>query len=855
MKSEKARPFLDFGILLFSLYLASHASAKVRHDQAFGKLPLAFEANGGQTDQQVKFLARGNGYTLFLTPKEAVLRLATTPSQAKLPAGAFQLDDFGLRNPMLARWQPPDPRAASRASKSAVVRMRLIGANRSPEIVAEGELPGKANYFIGNDPEKWRTNVETYARVRYRQVYPGVDLVYYGNQRQIEHDFVVSPGSNPTRIVLDFRGADKLEVDGEGNLVLETAGGTVALRRPAIYQEIDGVRREISGGYVRKGARRVGFAVAAYDAGKPLIIDPMLVYSTYLGGSSEDVARGIAVDSSGNAYVAGDTVSTDFPTASPIQAVNADTHNAFVTKINAAGSALVYSTYLGGSSGDVAEAIAVDSLGNAYVAGFTLSTNFPTVNPIQAANAGGRDAFVAKINPAGSALVYSTYLGGSGDFDFAFGIAVDASDNAYVTGRTNSTNFPTVSPIQAANAGGDDAFVAKINAAGNALVYSTYLGGSGGNGASAIAVDSSGNAYVTGFTASTNSPTVSPIQAAFGGGVVDAFVTKINAAGSALVYSTYLGGSGNDQAQAIAVDSSGNAYVAGVTESTNFPTVSPIQAANADGFDAFVAKINAAGSALVYSTYLGGSQDDVASGIAVDSSRNAYVAGSTASTNFPAANPIQGCNAGAQDAFVAKINAAGSALVYSTYLGGNDLDAVLGIAVDSSRNAYVAGLTASTNFPTASPIQATYGGGFFDAFVAKIASTPKPIVPFAAFSPQAKITFGPPAGFKVIGSFTLGAGSNGINPPSEVLTLQVGTFSSSCISVGSFIQDSQGRFNFKSVNNGVSLVMQIAPLGGSSFAFLAEGSGANLAGTTNPVTIGLTIGDDTGSTTVTAQFF
>jgi len=492
----------------------------------------------------------------------------------------------------------------------------------------------------------------------------------------------------------------------------------------------------------------LGFEVGAYDASLPLVIDPTLVYSTYLGGSGFDYGSGIAVDSAGNAYVTGQTYSTDFPTANPFQAARVGGPDAFVAKLNAAGSALVYSTYLGGNGDDYGRGIAVDAAGNAYVTGETGSTNFPTANPLQASNAGGNyDAFVAKLNAAGSALVYSTYLGGS-DYDYGYGIAVDAAGNAYVTGETFSTNFPTANPLQASNAGGPNAFVAKLNAAGSALVYCTYLGGSGGDSGQGIAVDAAGNAYVTGETGS-NFPTANPFQASNAGGP-DAFVARLNATGSALVYSTYLGGNGNDHGSAIAVDAAGNAYVTGETFSTNFPTANPLRASNAGGGDVFVAKLNAAGSALVYCTYLGGSSWDYGTGIAVDAAGNAYVTGLTGSTNFPTANPLQAANAGGNyDAFVAKLNAAGSALVYSTYLGGSDTDFGYGIAVDAAGNAYVTGETYSRNFPTANAFQNS--NSYSDAFIAKLSSNLVPTL--TSLSPSGAATGGP--------AFTLTA--NGTN--------------------------------------------------------------------------------------------
>ena len=614
-------------------------ATKQRVVETYGKLPLSFEANQGQTDSQVKFLSRGSGYTLFLTPTEAVLSLPSRDRKGAEPS------------PSLPGPSPPEP--------STVLRMKLIGANPSPRVSGLEELPGRSNYFIGNDPAKWRTDVPTYAKVQYKDIYPGVDLVYYGNQRQLEYDLIVAPGADPEAIQLAFEGEDKLVIDAQGDLVLDTPGGEVRQHKPLVYQEVDGGRREIAGTYVLNGGRQVSFQVAAYDAGKPLIIDPVLSYSTYLGGGSTDRGYAIAVDSSGNAYVTGQTDSTNFPTASPIQPANDGNSDVFVTKLNASGNALVYSTYLGGGSFECGFGIAVDGSGNAYVAGDTSSSDFPTASPMQPAQASGDEAFVTKLNAAGDTLVYSTYLGGDGNDD-VLGIAVDASGNAYVTGSTSSTDFPTASPLQPAFGGNSDVFVAKLNAAGAALVYSTYLGGSEFDIGLGIAVDASGNAYVTGVTRSTNFPTASPIQPANAGGSQDAFVTKLNVSGNALVYSTYLGGSGSEMnfGGGIAVDASGNAYATGDTQSSNFPTASPIQPKTMFE-DIFVTKLNASGNAFVYSTYLGGSGGDLRGAIAVDGSGNAYVTGSTDSTNFPttpgAFQAVKGGGRFDEDAFIAKI--------------------------------------------------------------------------------------------------------------------------------------------------------------------------------------------------------
>ncbi|MCA1618682.1 MAG: SBBP repeat-containing protein [Acidobacteria bacterium] len=679
--------------------------------ETYGRIPLSFEANRGQADDSVDFLARGAGYSLFLKPSEATFVLfgrgAGAPSKGRAPMTAV-----GGETP----------------AAPAVLRMKLVGADASAAAEGAEELEGKANYLVGDDASKWRTGVPTYGRVRYASVYPGVDLVYYGNQRQLEYDFRIAPGADPGVVSLHFEGADKVEVGAEGDLLLAVGGSVVRQPKPFVYQEVAGARRAVKGGYAIGADGRVGFALGAYDAALPLVIDPVIVYSTYLGGSDADQANGVGVDSAGNVYVAGFTASTNFPTSNALQAANGGFQDAFITKINAAGNALVYSTYLGGSAQEQARGLTVDSAGNAYVTGVTGSTNFPTANAFDATiGATNEDAFLTKLNAAGNALVYSTYLGGGTSSEFGQAVAVDSAGNAYVTGSTFSTDFPTLNPIQAAKGGGStDAFLTKFNAAGSALVYSTYLGGGNNDTGFGVAADSSGNAYVVGETESTNFPTANAIQAANGGGR-DAFVAKVNATGSAFIFSTYLGGSGDiDVAQSVAVDSAGLAYVAGQTDSTNFPTANAFQGANGGGVlqDAFLTKFNAAGTAFVYSTYYGGSGGEIAFGVAVDSAGNAYIAGTTASLNtLPTANAVQCTRSGSQDVFVAKFNAAASALVYSTYLGGGDIDNGRMVAVDSAGNAYVTGTTFSTDFPTVTPIQSTFAGGAGlagDAFVFKL---------------------------------------------------------------------------------------------------------------------------------------
>jgi hypothetical protein len=675
------------------------ARTTAQMQEAYGRLPLSFEANRGQADGSIDFLARGPGYMLALSSTEAALALSARDAEA------------------------------SSSARPAMLRMNFVGANQKAHPAGVDALEGKVNYLIGSDQDRWQTDIPTYGRVRYNEIYPGIDLVYYGNQRQLEYDFVIAPGMDAGRIAFEFSGAERVEIDEKtGDLLMTVGEKVVRQHKPLGYQETSVGRRKVESHYAMKEGGRVGFEVGEYDRSAPLIIDPVLVYSTYVGGSGGDQGLHVAIDSLGSAYITGFTTSTNFPTVSPIQAANGSFQDAFVTKVNAAGTAFVYSTYLGGDGDDQARGLAVDSAGSAYLTGFTNSTNFPTANAFDATiGTNGNDAFVTKLNAAGNALVYSTYLGGDDNAEFGQAIAVDSAGNAYVTGSTFSDDFPTVNPIQSANAGGsDDAFLSKLNAAGSALVYSTYLGGDGNDSGEGIKVDSAGNAYLGGDTTSTNFPTASPIQAAQAGDG-DIFVLKVNAAGNALVYSTYLGGSLRDACEDLAIDSAGNAYVTGDTESNNFPTANAFQSANGGTVllqDAYVTKINAAGSALVFSTYLGGTGGEVGFGIAVDSAGSVYLAGATGSnTTFPTVNAIQCARAGGADVFATKFNAAGSALIYSTYLGGAQGDQARGVAIDSVGNAYIAGFTSSTDFPTVNAIQSTFGGEtppFGDAFLFKL---------------------------------------------------------------------------------------------------------------------------------------
>lgn len=707
---------------------AAEAAVAASVQSDYGRLPMHFEPNVGQQDAAVKFSARGPGYQLFLMPEEAMLVL----SQAKAPAAdsAVPAVATGAVLDGSQREQADQRRTVADHTPPAVVRMRLEGPTRQPAPTLEGlePQPGVSNYLRGNDPAQWRTAVPHYARVKYSAVYPGIDLVYYGNPQQLEYDFILAPGADPNQIALTFEGAEGIRLAENGDLILSVGGGELVQQAPRIYQEIAGERRVVEGRYLLKtdatapdALPRIGFEVASYQADVALVIDPVLVYSTYLGGSGYDTAHGIAVDTAGNAYVMGTTSSVDFPTRNAIDPTYHGFGDVFVAKINSQGNGLVYSTYLGGSDTEESRSIAVDAAGNAYVTGSPWSSDFPTYNALNSTLGGEWDAFVTKLNAIGNALVFSTYLGGS-DVDIGHGIAVDVAGNAYVTGLTQSLNFPTRNAFDPTYNGDYEAFVTKINAGGDTLVYSTYLGGSDRDEGKAIAVDAAGTAYIVGDTSSRNFPTKNAYDRTLGA-ISDAFITKLNARGNALIYSTYLGGSGLEYGNDIAVDAAGNAYVTGTTLSPDFPTLNAYDRTLGSTRDAFVTKLKAGGKTLVYSTYLGGRSREFANGIAVDAAGNAYVTGDTSSKYFPTVNAYDPTINSGIDAYVTQLSTSGNALIYSTYLGGSGYDRGTAIAVDTVGSVYVTGDTNSNDFPSRNALDG-WSDGWSDAFVTKISKQP-----------------------------------------------------------------------------------------------------------------------------------
>jgi uncharacterized repeat protein (TIGR01451 family) len=734
---------------------------------------MQFEPNVGQTDNRVSFVSRGQGYRLFLTPTQAVFSFHSVKQQKA--------------EKRLTRRQHLS--GAPVVLEESALEMSLIGANPHPKVEGVDRLLGNANYFLGNNPKQWQKDVPTFAKVKYHQVYSGIDLVYYGNQRKLEYDFIIGPTGDPAQVALSFTGADRLEVDSEGSLIAHLNGGIVRWHKPYAYQEKDSGRKEVQTTFVLRDRHTVGFQVATYDAKQPLIIDPVLQFSTFLGGNDADYATGVALDSSGNIYVAGNTLSLNFPTANAYRSTSAGSNDVFVSKLNSSGTTLLYSTYLGGAGNEFTGGLAVDSSGNAYVAGATDSPNFPAQNAYNNAPSGFNDAFISKIGPTGNTLLYSSYLGGAGD-DSANAIAVDNSGNAYIAGDTFSIGtgknpFPAVphNAYQGNNNGGPsgrDAFVAKFNTtlSGSAsLVYSTFLGGSlSDEKAFGIAIDSSGNAYVTGQVESfanylvtpptppvSDFPTLNAFQPSFNNGYTDpdtagsqdGFLTELNSTGTGLIFSTFLGGSFDDVATGVTLDPAGRICVVGETYSIDFPTTSGaaqpqnggIEAApDFPGPDAFITVFQPNGAALYYSTYLGGSGTEDFGffynfGIAADRFGDIYVTGWTDSSaapdptdptdttvQFPITTGADQPNSISEigDAFVTKINPAApgpAGIVYSTFFGGDVDTRGTSITVDANGNFYVAGFTSSkTNIATAGAFRGTNSGGAYDVFVAKFSS-------------------------------------------------------------------------------------------------------------------------------------
>ncbi len=798
---------------------------QARTNEAFGKLPLYFIENQGQTDGRVAYYVQGSDKAIYFTDQGLTFILNGMRNETTLQPASL--------NPHSAPHTPQSERWA--------LKLDFVGAKAGVHPEGEAQTEAIISYFKGHS-SKWKRGLKTYSRIVYRDLWPGIDLVYAGTANRMKYTFVVQPGADPNQIKLAYRGASGVTLNAAGQLDVRTPVGGFTDDRPVSFQEVNGKQAEVETAYAldaegQPGAANYGFALGEYDHNRELVIDPaVLIYAGFIGGSGQEFGNGITVDNGGNAYIVGDTTSTEatFPDGDGFGAVtgpdstfNGD-FDAFVAKVNASGTALVYIGYIGGIGFDRGYGIAVDNGGNAYITGQTSSSGatfpdgdgFGVINgPDTTFNGGFGDAFVAKVNAAGTALVYAGYIGGSGD-DVGYDIAVDNAGNAYVTGNTSSTQatfpdgdgFGAVTGPDTAFNGNSDAFVVKVNAAGTALVYAGYIGGSGADFGYGIAMDSADNAYVTGFTGSSEATfpdgdgfgALTGPDTTFNGGQEDAFVVKVNATGTSLVYAGYIGGSDSDIGRGIAVDSSGNVYVTGRTASTEatfpdgdgFGAVTGPDTTYNGGFDAFVAKVNAGGTALAYAGYIGGSGLEFGLGIVVDSAGKAYVTGYTESTEatFPDGDgfgtlmgPDTTFNGGQEDGFVAKVNAPGTALIYAGYIGGSDNDTGRGIALDSAGNVYICGdtLSSGSTFPDGDgfgglPGPDTTSNGLFDAFVAKISSDCTSLI-LGAY-PNATVIIGgnttvtpaaSPSG--AISSITASApgftGSFSVNPISGVVTI------------------------------------------------------------------------------------
>ena len=715
----------------------THVESKAKKQQASMQAlltqPLLFEENHGQTDGEAKYLARSTGgVTYFFAENGITMRLTKSSTHSKKIAPATEMQAHALK-------------------------VTFVDANAHPVITAEEPAPAISNYFIGNNPDAWQTHVTNYQKIRYHNIYDGIDLVYYGNGKRLEYDFVVHPNADPSVIRINYDGAEEaLRLVKDGSVAIATSVGLMNETNPVVYQT-GTLKKKISARWQVAGGNELQFALGEYDRTQTLYIDPIL-YSTFIGGSGNDESFNMTIGNYGYIYITGQTTSSNYPTKAGAYDVsfngaggNYNWGDVFVMQLDPTG-ALVYSTFIGGSKGEAGVSIAVDYNGHTFITGSTFSSDYPTTSAAfdKSFNGGINDAFVTRLNANGTRLWYSTYLGGSGVADAGAAIAVDTRGNAYIAGHTNSSDFPTTAgaydqTYNGVSVSDDDVFVAKLNAAGSALVYSTFIGGSGTEYGMDMALDANGNVYVTGMTASSNYPTTpGAYDVSFNGGAQDGYVTRLNAAGSALLYSTFLGGSAVDCYDAsIAIDASANTYIVGNTTSTDFPTtpgafdVSYNGAGSNNWGDVFVTKMNATGSGIIYSTFIGGSGDEEALNMALDRIGNVYFTGMTTSTNYPIIiGAVDSTFNGGTDVMVTRLNANGALLTYSTFLGGSGDDRADGIGLDPNGNTYIAGFTASANYPTtAGAMDTSFNGGGNDAFVTKLATTPPQILP-AVVSPQ-----------------------------------------------------------------------------------------------------------------------
>lgn len=689
------------------------------------KLPINFVENIGQLESNVKYYFNSSNFSFYFTKEELVIVCLSK-----------QHEDKNEEILNIQEYKAKDVLRESPKVNGVAISLKFMNANKNVEIHGQVKGIGKINYYKSNDNNGSYTDINTYEKIIYKNIWNNIDLAFYNLNSQLKYDYIVHPGGNIEDIKILYSGLESLEIDETGNLIIKTPVCELIDSFPLSYQEINNEKVLITCKYkleeISKSEILCEFSLQNnYNKEYPLIIDPDLIYSSHLGGKNKDVGYGIDIDSNGFAYITGQTYSTDFPiTFGAFQTSLSGNFDAFVTKINPTGSELIYSTFIGGSGEESAFEISVDSNANAYITGETNSSNFPTtegafqeINPSY--RTGLKTTFITKLSSKGK-IIYSTYLGGLSSGG-GRGIVVDLEGNAYVTGDTLPSNFPTTPGAYQSNVTSNvSIFISKLNPNGSNLVYSTHFGGSAKDESHGISIDSNGNAYVTGMTYSSDFPTtIGAFQTEKTGESVGAYVTKINSDGSNLIYSTYLSGSHGDSGTDIDVDSKGNAYIVGWTTSSDFPTTKGAFQESLNGLhDAFITKINSIGTKLMYSTYLGGNNVDIGYGIVVDSKGNAYVTGRADSKDFPTTiDAYQPSQNGSSDLFITKISKTGKKIIYSTFIGGRVYSFGYGIAIDSNGNAFITGENQSYDYPiTPNAFQTKYMGGN-DAIVSKISTS------------------------------------------------------------------------------------------------------------------------------------
>ncbi|MFC1551921.1 SBBP repeat-containing protein [Candidatus Latescibacterota bacterium] len=716
-----------FVLLIFSANQVEANKSKIL--QNYGKIPLAFTINKGQYDSQVKFTTRGSGCSMFFTQEGTTFLISRETEES--------VSKRAIRESVVYLGNPSDLMNNSAEYENFALKVKFLNANTEPEVIGEDLLPRKSNYFIGNDSSEWQTDVTNYKKIRLRNLYDGIDLVYYGNNSSVKYDFIVQPGEDFSRILLTYDLGENahdgaLSVNENGEMVVSTPIGDIIERAPYCYQLIAGIKVGVDIKYmiVESEMNIFSFQVGDYDPEYSLVIDPELAYSTFIGGSGPEVAYGIVVDDLGNAYITGCTNSIDFPETQGTY--SGGYGDVFVTKLNSSGTSLVYSTYIGGYRRDDGKDIAIDELGSVYITGWTRSPNFPTTDgAFDTHHNREQDVFVTKLNAEGT-LQYSTFLGSRSN-EGPSSIVVDKNGCAYVTGTANSSSFPTTEGAWDRVASKGDAFVTKLNATGSDLVYSTFLGGGTRDLGFDIAINENGCAYIAGSTLGDFPITDDAYCKEHSGGWRDGFIAKLSTDGSSLEYSTYIGGSGSDGVYNIVIEEN-NIYVLGSTSSPDFPTTPDAYDTEYSYWDCFVTKLNAAGTKLLYSTYLGSGTIGGANNLAIDKKGCAFIAGSTYSLDFPTTPDAYDPDSnGLYDVYVAKLNSSGSDLEYSTYFGGSDRDEVYGIAFQEGK-VYFAGYTWSPDFPTLNAYDTEIGGPG-DVFLSILTFEPESVKVFLDIKP------------------------------------------------------------------------------------------------------------------------